>query len=107
MRDVFGDMQQEFCYEEKNGVNFWRIVLHITSDYRTTYGNTDANPIPNTIFNTCPQAEKNSGMPMKRSIDFDEIRVLIVPAFLTSIPLQCPYINILAYSLHRAHVSNA
>jgi hypothetical protein len=22
MRDVFGDMQQEFCYEEKNGVNF-------------------------------------------------------------------------------------
>lgn len=48
MREVFWDMQQEFCSDVKNGVNMWDrnfrwTVLHIISDYRTACGNTDAN----------------------------------------------------------------
>jgi hypothetical protein len=78
MMDFCWDMQQEFCSEVKYGVNmldrnFKWIVLHIISYYRTTCGNTNANPIPQTIFNHCPQAEKNVGMPVKRSINFDEL----------------------------------
>jgi hypothetical protein len=50
--------------------NFKRIVLHTTSNYRTTCGDTVVNPIPKIIFNLCPKTEKNTGMSMKSSIDF-------------------------------------